>query len=90
MLEESLPFRINGLLAIGTHFFTRVVMVPFMYYSYASQYHHGNWLAAVQAMKPICHVLSGIGFVLQVYWFVKMIKLFVVGARNVLLKKKTT
>lgn len=43
-----------------------------------------------KAMLPVCHVLSGVGFVLQVYWLHGVIKIFVARAKDEFKKTKPT
>lgn len=47
-------------------------------------------MSPVKAMLPVCHVLSGVGFVLQVYWLHGVIKIFVARAKDAFKKTKPT
>ena len=80
-MKDTLVFRVNGVFAILVYIFSRILNYPFQYYMYAQQYHSGDYFTAVKEMLPVCHIFSGIGLVLQIYWLYGMLRIFVARAK---------
>ncbi|XP_019850103.1 PREDICTED: protein FAM57A-like [Amphimedon queenslandica] len=80
-MKDTLVFRVNGVLAILVYVFSRILNYPFQYYMYAHQYHNGDYVSAVKGMLLVCHVFSGVGLILQIYWLYGMIRIFVARAK---------
>uniref|UniRef100_A0AAV2KQ17 TLC domain-containing protein n=1 Tax=Knipowitschia caucasica TaxID=637954 RepID=A0AAV2KQ17_KNICA len=68
-LQDSVWFKVNALLTITTFFCCRVLLFPYMYYSY-SRYSGLPLLSVLSSAPWQCNVGAALLWSLQLYWFV--------------------
>ena len=81
--QDTLCYKLNGLLFLLVYFVFRILAVPFVYLVYAYQHHEGSLWRAVMSMRLVCHVGTLLGFALLFYWFLKVLQKVTQGARSV-------
>ncbi|XP_072495999.1 TLC domain-containing protein 3A [Notamacropus eugenii] len=66
--QHTFAYKLNGFLTLGTFFFCRILVFPFMYWSYGQQ--KGlNLLQTPFHIPFLCNVINAILISPQLYWF---------------------
>uniref|UniRef100_A0A8D1K4P9 TLC domain containing 3A n=1 Tax=Sus scrofa TaxID=9823 RepID=A0A8D1K4P9_PIG len=66
--QHTLLYKVNGILTLTTFFFCRILLFPFMYWSYGQQ--QGLSLLQVPSRIPFyCNVANAFLVAPQIYWF---------------------
>ena len=85
-MHRTVFYKVNGVFLLVTFFIVRLLNTPLSFLAYAAQYHSWDVVAAVKAMKPICHTCLILEYALQVYWYSAIVKL----AHSVVKRPKMT
>ncbi|XP_072299928.1 TLC domain containing 3Ba [Eucyclogobius newberryi] len=67
--QNSLLYKVNGLLTITTFFCCRVLLFPYLYFSY-SRFAGAPLLAVLSSAPWQCNVGAALLWPLQLYWFI--------------------
>lgn len=66
--QHTLLFKVNGILTLTTFLFCRILLFPFMYWSYGQQ--QGLSLLQVPFRIPLlCNIANAVLIAPQIYWF---------------------
>jgi hypothetical protein len=73
--DKTTLYVFNGFLLVAVYFLVRILNIPLLLFFYTVQQHNWSWMAAVQKLRLVCYIAIGLQYMLQFYWFIKIVKL---------------
>lgn len=79
----------NGFLLVFVFFVVRILNIPFAITVYAAQYHNWNFISALLRLRLVCYIFIGLQYIMQLYWFILIVKLALKSFAKFLQKSDT-
>ena len=74
-LQDTLIYQLNGALLVVVFFLVRIANTPLVLLLYSAQHHNWDFFKALSSMRLICHFFLAGEFVLQIYWFMQLLRI---------------